>query len=278
MVGSWPRTPFYGLLDEAAAPVIDDRAVLAARRGAASIPIAWKDDRDDRGRRFSMNLGEYVGNLGIEEYRKLLIGAIHWAARQPIDPTSVDAWISPEKLRRRRPLVRAWSVADFHRRSNEAEEARSFASGKQLFVEATCATCHRIRNYGGIAGPDLTTLGQRLQTETAPALALLTSVLKPSETIHKDYTTRQFLLNTGKTVSGIVVNEDDSVVRVVANPATPDVITEIPVEDIDAESVSNISLMPEGLLNAFEREEILDLLTYIKTGGDPAHPRYQGQN
>jgi len=33
--------------------------------------------------------------------------------------------------------------------------------------------------------------------------------------------------------------------------------------------------MPRGLINVLSREEILDLVAYLKAGGDPADPVFQ---
>ena len=38
-------------------------------------------------------------------------------------------------------------------------------------------------------------------------------------------------------------------------------------ERVESATLSAVSPMPEGLLNTFRREEILDLLAYLKSGG-----------
>ena len=38
--------------------------------------------------------------------------------------------------------------------------------------------------------------------------------------------------------------------------------------------VSPRSLLPEGLLNTLTRDEILDLVAYIRSGGDPGHQAF----
>jgi hypothetical protein len=41
--------------------------------------------------------------------------------------------------------------------------------------------------------------------------------------------------------------------------------------DIDFRRVSKISPMPEGLVNIFTKEEILDLVAYLESGGRRDH-------
>jgi len=38
---------------------------------------------------------------------------------------------------------------------------------------------------------------------------------------------------------------------------------------------SDISPMPPGLLNMMEKEEVMDLLAYILSGGEPKHKFFQ---
>ena len=38
--------------------------------------------------------------------------------------------------------------------------------------------------------------------------------------------------------------------------------------DIEERALSDVSLMPKGVLNKLTREEILDLMAYVLAGGD----------
>jgi hypothetical protein len=39
---------------------------------------------------------------------------------------------------------------------------------------------------------------------------------------------------------------------------------------------SKVSLMPPGLLNILTKDEVLDLLAYVLSGGDPGNPMFAG--
>jgi hypothetical protein len=80
----------------------------------------------------------------------------------------------------------------------------------------------------------------------------------------------------GKLHSGVVVFEDEQILRLSANPLDKNVkVVEIDKQDIDERDESKVSIMPEGLLNTMTRNEILDLLAYIISGANPEHPAFR---
>ena len=51
---------------------------------------------------------------------------------------------------------------------------------------------------------------------------------------------------------------------------------EIKRSQIDEETVlDKISLMPAGLLDRLTRDDVLDLMAYLATGGDANHPSFR---
>ena len=72
----------------------------------------------------------------------------------------------------------------------------------------------------------------------------------------------------GRLISGVVLHEDDEVIRLLSNPLNPgERAKEVAKEDVDERAESKVSLMPLGLLNTLSEEEILDLLGYLEAGG-----------
>ena len=47
----------------------------------------------------------------------------------------------------------------------------------------------------------------------------------------------------------------------------------LPKKDLKSRAQS-LSIMPPGLLNLLNKEQILDLLAFLKSGGDPKHPSF----
>ena len=57
--------------------------------------------------------------------------------------------------------------------------------------------------------------------------------------------------------------------------ADPDNNTTIKRNEIDDQYPSDISVMPAGLFDTLNGDEILALLTYLRAGGDASHELYQ---
>jgi hypothetical protein len=83
-----------------------------------------------------------------------------------------------------------------------------------------------------------------------------------------------FQLDSGKQVSGLIVEETPTVNKVIENPLAKAVPIEIAKDEVVAQKKSPISLMPKGLLDKLTREEILDLVAYVVAKGDKNHAVY----
>ena len=58
--------------------------------------------------------------------------------------------------------------------------------------------------------------------------------------------------------------------RVIASsPRRPDETIRVPQADIASEEPSSVSPTPEGLLNVFAEEQILDLFAFLEAQGNP---------
>ena len=79
----------------------------------------------------------------------------------------------------------------------------------------------------------------------------------------------------GKTYRGIVVERTDEELSLNENPTEACAPTIIRIEDIDEEFKSEISAMPEKLLNTIvDANEVYDLIAYLISGGDESNPRF----
>jgi hypothetical protein len=56
---------------------------------------------------------------------------------------------------------------------------------------------------------------------------------------------------------------------VLTNMFDPDSIVPVKRSEVEESQVSKTSMMPEGLLDTLTKEEILDLMAYLKSGGNP---------
>jgi putative heme-binding domain-containing protein len=128
--------------------------------------------------------------------------------------------------------------------------------GKKLFT-ARCANCHMLHAKGGDVGPDLTPF----KRDDMPHLLL--HIVNPSAEIREGYETSVITTESGRTLTGIVVEKD---ARVVILKSADGRRAVLPAEDIATMSVSGISLMPEGLLEGLSDQEVRDLFGYLRSG------------
>jgi len=129
--------------------------------------------------------------------------------------------------------------------------------GSDVFqrVELSCTRCHAWwANAAERVGPDLFGVGQRLTR-----LQILESIAAPNRRITPGYGARAFFLKDGRIVSGRVVEETDTLVRLFDAENNP-----IALErgEIDEER-PDLSAMPEGLTQNLTPADMRDLLEYL---------------
>ncbi|GIW96841.1 MAG: hypothetical protein KatS3mg111_0174 [Pirellulaceae bacterium] len=177
----------------------------------------------------------------------------------------LDAWLRnpippQDPIGSNRAFVQAWTIDDFPDLKSSLR-GRSMEIGERLFVEATCAQCHKLGDLGvGKVGPDLATVFAKYQNDTR---TVLQEILDPSHRIDEKYAVHMILDVDGKTHTGLIVGEDDQSVHLLDNPeaATP---VRILKEDIEQQVKTANSMMPKGLLDRFSRDEILEILAFIQ--------------
>ena len=169
-----------------------------------------------------------------------------------------------------RKLVKEWAMADLQPALEEIAKGRSFERGKDVYEQAQCATCHKMGNLGGSVGPDLTGIASRFQPRD-----ILESIIEPSKVISEQFQNTAFKTNDGQLIEGRILEENDAKVVLQKNQLLPDK-TEIKKADIKSRAPSKTSPMPEALVNNFHKDEILDLMAYMVSGGRKEHPSFAG--
>ena len=158
-------------------------------------------------------------------------------------------------------FVKLWSLEDFETVEIQSDDITRMR-GMRAFMKAQCLQCHEVGGHGVALGPDLSEISKRFTGKK-----LLAQLLDPSLEINKDYQTFQFVLDDASLVTGVIVNETETEFDVVANPLKPELITKLPKAAIEEKVPSKVSAMPEGLLNVLTRQEVLDLLSFLESGG-----------
>ncbi len=156
-----------------------------------------------------------------------------------------------------RKFVKRWNLDDFRSETFTTGDFDS-ENGEKVFSAAGCNKCHQISGKGAKVGPELTDIAKRFTGEK-----LLKQILEPSHEINKDYQTWLAVLDSGKTISGLLKQNTATHVTLLPNPLVPDALIQINHSEIEELIPSKQSTMPDGLLMTFNREEILDLIGFL---------------
>lgn len=126
--------------------------------------------------------------------------------------------------------------------------------GRAIFAR-TCAQCHTLFGEGGKIGPDLTG-SNRKDVEY-----LLENIVTPNAVIPNDYRAAIAETTDGRTVFGLMKQQDAQSVTLASLTET----ATLPRKDIKKLTISDISMMPEGLLTALKDQEVRDLFVYLRS-------------
>ena len=161
-----------------------------------------------------------------------------------------------------RRFVRLWTVADITPSLEDGwEKGRKREDGQRLFEEAGCAKCHWFDGQGVKSAPDLTQINDKYKT----ASELIKHLIEPSAAIQEGYETWLIETKEGDLVDGRIVKEDDDAIHVNPNLQKPDEIIVIKKSEIEDRTQMSTSAMPTGLLVTFTKQEVLDLLAYLRS-------------
>jgi len=83
--------------------------------------------------------------------------------------------------------------------------------------------------------------------------------------ISDQYTAVDVDMKNGDFYTGMVVGEDSSMLTIITAKGER---LELPVKDIKERFKSEISIMPEGLLDTMSQDNLVDLVQFLENGGD----------
>lgn len=132
-------------------------------------------------------------------------------------------------------------------------------AGRQVFFgrKAACSACHRVGAEGGKIGPDLSKVGERRTDRD-----LLEAIVLPSASISRGYESHAILTEGGLNLTGLIVRETgDSLFLRTADQRE----VRLKRGDIEAQKPSQLSIMPAGLEAAVTRQDLADLLAYLRS-------------
>ncbi len=202
-----------------------------------------------------------------ENYAKALLGAVD---RKSIPARDLSADIvrqlrnfKDEEINRQ--VAKLWGMA----RDTEADKLAEIAKYKRMIeieppgdpfrgravFARVCQQCHTLFGEGGKVGPDIT------GSNRGDLDYILQNAIDPNAVIPNDYRTSNLETKDDRVITGIVTKQDENAVTIVTANET----VLVPRSDIKSLQQGEISMMPEGLLQALSNGEVRDLVAYLKT-------------
>ncbi len=197
----------------------------------------------------------------IKNLRKDAVANLSDNERGELAALITDAPATATAPKKEPKFVRDWKMADLVNDLDQASKGRNFSRGQEAFAAAQCLACHRLGNEGGAIGADITAVASRFTRRD-----ILESILDPSKVVSEQYQNMTITRKNGDDVTGRVLEENDQRVVVRTDPLK-ETSVEVRKSDIASRAPSKISPMPEGLVNILTKDEILDLLAYVESGG-----------
>jgi putative heme-binding domain-containing protein len=128
-------------------------------------------------------------------------------------------------------------------------------NGRTLF-EQSCAVCHTLFTQGGRVGPDLSTY-KRDDLEN-----MLLSIVNPSAEVREGYENLLIEMKDERSLNGFLVEQDNQVM--VLRGLDGQNIT-LDRKEIKETRAAGLSLMPEGLLDSLNDQQVRDLFAYLRS-------------
>jgi putative membrane-bound dehydrogenase-like protein len=129
--------------------------------------------------------------------------------------------------------------------------------GRAVFAR-NCQTCHQHQGQGNRVGPDLSGIAGR-----APD-ALLSDILDPNKNVEPDFLVLAAATRRGQIYSGLLAEETATTVKLRRAEGVEDTLLRSEIDEIRS---TGQSLMPEGLEQNINPQEMADLIAFLRRGG-----------
>lgn len=169
------------------------------------------------------------------------------AAEREVEPVKDALALVEGQLADREPL----DAFAFALEGGDAEAGREVFYNK---ASVSCARCHSIESDVNRVGPNLAGIANKKSRRE-----LLEAIILPNKTIAEGFATVVLVLDTGKTVSGIVRQEVDGVIHLVDDQSEEFTFGADSIED----RYQGQSAMPDDVAQHLTRREIRDLVEFL---------------
>jgi putative heme-binding domain-containing protein len=152
------------------------------------------------------------------------------------------------------PADRKKLLADWQKKLNPDVLAKADLGAGRAVYNRVCAQCHTLYGTGGKVGPEITGANR------GDLNYLLENVFDPSAVIQKEYAATKLDLTDGRSLIGIVKEENKATLTLVTANET----LIIPVKDVDKRTPSELSMMPDDLTKPLTEAQLKNLFAYLK--------------
>lgn len=144
----------------------------------------------------------------------------------------------------------------------EAEKTGNPVKGELVFRRQglLCMSCHAVGGAGGLTGPDLSSLGT-----SSPAETIIQSLIYPTESIKEGFELQRVARKDLSEITGYLVSDKPN--ELVMRDVTGREVS-VPKDNIEAWEKVPGSLMPPGLTAGLDKQEFLDLVSFLSGLGE----------
>ena len=125
--------------------------------------------------------------------------------------------------------------------------------GQKIFT-MNCATCHRLGDVGKAVGPDL------LATKDKTPDSLLIAILDPSREMSANFVNYVVTTKNGRVVTGMLAGESPTTITLRRADVAEDIVARADIEEFAS---TRLSLMPDGLEDRIDLQQMADLLRFL---------------
>lgn len=130
--------------------------------------------------------------------------------------------------------------------------------GRAVFKK-TCSVCHKVGDMGHNVAPELKSVKNKSEAD------LLIAILDPNREALPNFNLYSVVTQQGRTVNGIIAAETANAITLRRAEGKEDVVLRSNIEDMAS---TGVSLMPEGLEKDLTRQQLADVIAFVKSIGD----------
>ena len=155
----------------------------------------------------------------------------------------------------KKPLIASLAYEDVVKQTEPLPGDAKY--GQRLFSRQGCVACHAVSQTEPIKGPLLLDIAKRYKRHE-----LIESIVKPNAKIAQGFETQFFVTSDGKVHDGFVVRESGNEIEL-RNVAG--ISTVLKKDDIEERGKREISIMPQGMVDKLNTEQLAALLAYLES-------------